>query len=269
MNVTSKSGRLSVAGVPISNSLSFGRELFKHPIEALDRIRNKLERRRTVDGARGPRSGNSELRAQLHAHLGISWPCRCASEFDEIWTSLQAELGTIGSGHDANKALSSSLFSVARHTKPTRVVEIGVARGVTSRLILEGLQLNNHGHLWSIDLPPLSKPWADQIGIAVPQSSLRERWRYIRGSSRRRLLPLLRSLQSIDLSLHDGLHTGSTVRFELQTVRPFLSTNAFVVVDDVHENDAIDGFAAHNPFKTLLGEQSPGSGLFAVLLPVG
>jgi len=33
------------------------------------------------------------------------------------------------------------------------VIETGVARGMTSRVILEAMTVNNSGHLWRVDLP--------------------------------------------------------------------------------------------------------------------
>jgi hypothetical protein len=72
------------------------------------------------------------------------------------------------------------------------VVETGVAHGVTSRFVLEALTRNGGGHLWSIDLRPPAHPelhW--HIGIAVDQHS-RGHWTYVAGSSRRRLIPLLK-----------------------------------------------------------------------------
>lgn len=43
---------------------------------------------------------------------------------------------------------------------PEKVLETGVARGVTSRVILEAMSINGTGHLWSIDpsssIPPRS-----------------------------------------------------------------------------------------------------------------
>ena len=72
-----------------------------------------------------------------------------------------------------------------RHARPDVVVESGVALGISSRVLLEALSLNDRGHLWSIDLPhPLKHDVHDTTGIAVTDSC-RPRWTYIAGESRR------------------------------------------------------------------------------------
>jgi hypothetical protein len=83
--------------------------------------------------------------------------------------------------------------------RPKKVVETGVARGVTTRFILEGLERNGEGRLWRIDLPPLRQgDLPEENGAAVPERC-RARWAYIQGSSRRRLPGLLAELDKIDL----------------------------------------------------------------------
>jgi len=95
-------------------------------------------------------------------------------------------------------------------------VETGVARGVSSRFILEALERNGGGRLWSIDQPPPLDPELNgQVGAAV-NASCRRRCSYIHGSSRRRLPRLLPWLESIDLFLHDSIHTEYNTRFELE-----------------------------------------------------
>ncbi len=53
------------------------------------------------------------------------------------------------------------------HLRPKKVVETGVAHGVTSRFILEALKRSGDGYLWSIDLLPLERVWRKQVGAAV------------------------------------------------------------------------------------------------------
>ena len=101
------------------------------------------------------------------------------------------------------------------HQCPSVVVETAVARGVLW-IVLEALNRNERGHLWSIDLPHLlEKDLHAQIGAAVP-SPHRARWSYVEGSSRRRLPSLLRSLAQVDLFIHDSLHTARNTRFEME-----------------------------------------------------
>ena len=148
---------------------------------------------------------------------------------DTLFHDIAAELQTQGlrlgrqtydKYSDAELSMARAAWCTVPHQRPSVVVETGVARGVTSRIVLEALNRNERGHLWSIDLPhPLKKDLHAQIGAAVP-SSHRTRWSYVEGSSRRRLPSLLRSLAQVDLFIHDSLHTARNTRFEMeQTVR--------------------------------------------------
>src|SRR5258708_39384870 len=103
---------------------------------------------------------------------------------------------------------------LTNHLGAKKIVETGVAHGVTSRFILEALERNKAGHLWSIDLPPIEKFWESQIGAAVG-GRYPERWSYIKGSSRLHLPKLLSKLFQIDLFIHDSMHSEHNVRFEL------------------------------------------------------
>jgi Methyltransferase domain len=122
---------------------------------------------------------------------------------------------TFGVWNDGEPELVRAVWCLTRHLRPTKVVETGVARGFTSRFILEALEKNKTGHLWSIDLPPLLEPQLHaQIGAAVGDR-FASRWSYIKGSSRRHLPGLLSKLGQIDLFIHDSVHTERNVRFEL------------------------------------------------------
>jgi hypothetical protein len=80
--------------------------------------------------------------------------------------------------------ITRAIWCLIHHLAATRVVETGVAHGVTSRFVLEALQRSGGGRLWSIDMPPLLQPELHQeIGVAVPDA-LRTDWTLIRGSSR-------------------------------------------------------------------------------------
>ena len=150
-----------------------------------------------------------------------------------------------------------------------------MAHGVTSRFILEALERNGRGHLWSIDRPPMEREWQQQIGIAV-DDRLRPRWSYIRGSSRRQLSKLTAQLGKIDLFVHDSLHSEANVRFEIDLVWPALAPGGAVVVDDIDVNRGFESFRRAFPgHQSFVCESEPirpdhrrfnGKGLFGIIL---
>jgi hypothetical protein len=221
---------------------------------------------------------------RLHESLGVPWPCSAASEFWTLWPELIRELEAKGIRpgpesfqwwNDGDAALVRAIWCLIRHMRPKKVVETGVAHGVTSRCILEALEKNGEGHLWSIDLPPVDRFWRSQIGAAVGDR-FSDRWSYIAGSSRRRLPKLLSDLGEIDLFIHDSLHSERNVRFELDQAWAAIGLNGALVVDDVDANWGFRSFTQALADKQfMIGEAEPlhadlrrfnVKGLFGVIL---
>lgn len=136
---------------------------------------------------------------------------------------------------NADFTLARFCYALCRALRPERVVETGVAYGVTSAFILQALELNGRGTLYSIDLPPLARCADIFVGIVVPEN-LRHRWRMHTGASRQLLPEILEELGGIDMFLHDSLHTRRNMRFELG--RAIHHTSCAIVADDIHGNPA-------------------------------
>jgi predicted O-methyltransferase YrrM len=149
------------------------------------------------------------------------------------------------------------------HLRPTTVVETGVARGVTTRIILEALDREDAGHLWSIDRPPLDRSLHSQIGAAVP-TALRRRWTLLRGTSRRMLPPLLARLGRLDLFVHDSLHSQRNVSFELAHAWAGMRGGGALAVDDVNQNAAFRPFVDAAALDGIVAPADDGQSRFGV-----
>jgi hypothetical protein len=233
------------------------------PPALLERVVRGVERR--ARGGRLPSVGDDD--EPLHQLLGVTWPCPCREEFEELWPSVIGSLrargmdlgrGAYGGWDDADPALARTVWCVTLHLHPEVVLETGVARGLTSRFALEALHRNRAGRLWSVDMPPSptrAPGLAEQTGVAV-SPELRGRWTLLRGTSRRCLPSLVEGLAQlelgVDLFIHDSLHTGRNVRFELDCVWPTLRATGAVVIDDVEQNAAFGSFAREHPQATAL-----------------
>jgi hypothetical protein len=223
----------------------------RQPVDFCSMLASRLRnvRRRPVK----PYLCDPHWEADLHTQLGQSQPCAAVQAFCPLWEQVLAEMTSRGvktgpmsySGwNDGDPGLTRAIWCLIHHLAASRVVETGVAHGVTSRFVLEALQRNDGGRLWSIDMPPLLLPELHQeIGVAVPDA-LRTDWTLIRGSSRRRLPALLDTTRPIDLFIHDSLHTTENVLFELRRVWPHVRAGGAVVVDDVDINDGFRIFVA-------------------------
>jgi hypothetical protein len=181
-------------------------------------------------------------------------PAEDGGEFAALWRRVLDEMDTasvrtgpeaFGDWNDGDPAFVRAIWRLVRQLRPRNVVETGVAHGVTSRFILEALEKNGQGHLWSIDLL-MDKRLKPEIGVAVG-GRFPHRWTYIEGSSRLRLPSLLARLGEVDLFVHDGLHQEFTVRFELDHVWPSLRPGGAIVVDDIDTNWGFHSFTEDHP----------------------
>ena len=106
--------------------------------------------------------------------------------------------------------------------------------GVTSRVILEAMSLNGSGHLWSLDLPhPFRPELHTQTAAAVPirHAEIDGHMSEVRAAIGSHLLSPV--CEEIDMFVHDSLHTGRNMRFELRTVWPAMHDGDLALVDDV------------------------------------
>lgn len=174
-----------------------------------------------------------------------------------------AEVGgqVTGRGHTAsfgNLAWGPSgrLYALIRKLRPTVLVETGVCNGVSTAMILQALERNGAGRLWSIDYPEYSDGSvhdfsATKLGAVVPSGRkpgwvipepLRERWELIIGKSQEELPPLLDRLGTIDFLMHDSEHSYECMTFEMESAADHLAPGNLLVVDDSQWNDAFEHF---------------------------
>jgi hypothetical protein len=209
----------------------------------------------------------------LHGLLGAPWPCPESGRADELVAEIQSRLAaqgldygryTYGGYSDADTSLSRAVWCTVRHTRAEAVIETGVARGITSRIVLEAMRENQRGHLWSIDLPhPFDHQLHTQTGAAVTDAC-RARWTYIEGSSSQRLPELIASLGHLDLFIHDSLHTAKNTLFEMGQAASVMR-HGVMLVDDISTHRGFSAFARREPrYQTIVGPSADRKGLFGI-----
>jgi hypothetical protein len=238
------------------------------PLESLIMLRERVGDRRELRGKRKMGGGvmpwppcpyevDENWEERLHQIVGAPWPCAAHGDFWRLWANVIGELeaekglrlgrGAFAGWGDGEPGLARAVWCLTHHLRPGKIVETGVARGITTRFLLEALERNGIGHLWSIDLPPpLDRNLHAQIGVAVPKN-LHTRWTYVRGSSRRRLPALLARLESINLFVHDSAHTARNLLFELEHGWQALAPDGVAVADDVDLNCGFHAFKRDHP----------------------
>jgi predicted O-methyltransferase YrrM len=251
------------------------RLILREPGDGLDRALGRARRLATRGVAlRHEYEPDAEWERHLHERLNQPWPCKETHEFEMLWSQVTRSLeqqglpmgrGTYGGWDDGDRGLARTVWCLTRHLSAASVVETGVARGITSRVILEALERNGSGRLCSIDLPALDTAIHSEIGAAVP-SDLRARWMYLNGTSRRRLPPLLDELGEIDLFVHDSSHTTRNLHFELERAWSALRRGA-VVADDIERNEAFGDFTRARPdIRSFVAAADDSGALFGIAL---
>ena len=135
-------------------------------------------------------------------------------------------------------------YAAIRALAPNIVVETGVANGVSSSHLLLALDKNGRGKLYSIEvgdsqyLPP-----GTPTGWIVPDR-LKSRWDLRIGDSRELLPKLLDELGSVDVFIHDSLHTYEHMLWEYRAAYPFLKPGGLLISDDASWNSAFPEFCA-------------------------
>ncbi len=169
--------------------------------------------------------------------------------------------------HNADFRLARLCYAVVRMLRPRVVVETGVCYGVTSAFLLMALDANAEGTLYSIDLPPLGKEADSFVGCLI-RPELRKRWCLLRGLSKSVLPKLLHELGTVDVFVHDSLHTYRNMRHEFELITPHLGQPGALISDDIEQNAAFKEWVEqYKPnFSAVLEEESKegrlGIGLF-------
>ena len=179
----------------------------------------------------------------------------CASSPDRVIEELEryeegalhsdSSRGVIPSKNDATEELAKALYCMVRLTRPSIVVETGVARGVTSYNILRALAENGNGHLYSIDLPLRRYGARSDVGNLVPEW-LRARWTLIFGPGVDEMMRLFGTIGSIDMFIHDSDHRYLNQLREYQLALTVMNKGGILVSDDIDTDalaDASDKFS--------------------------
>jgi predicted O-methyltransferase YrrM len=240
-------------------------DIASDPIQVLMTMQDYYIERRERSRPRCQYQSDENWERRVHERLSIAWPCESRAEFCDLWPVVMKQLAQNGIDagpetfkwwNDGDAGLVRAIWCLIRHLKPKRIVETGVAHGVSSRFILEALKINGDGHLWSIDLPPLERTLHPEIGVAVGRGHA-DRWTFIRGSSRRRLPKLLSDLGQIDMFIHDSLHSEQNVLFELDRSGRYLAPNGVIVVDDIDANGGFQSFTEESSIQPIIGDAEP------------
>ena len=156
------------------------------------------------------------------------------------------------------------LYALCKIIKPKIIVETGVAYGLSTSYILQALYENKSGTLYSIDSE--FKPWESElmIGSAIPDE-LKTHWKFVNGSSAKKLKGVLESVGKIDIFLHDSMHTYKNMIFEFESAWSHIKNNGFLLSDDILENNSFLEFYTSKNLKPFLLSSLDQKHMFGIL----
>lgn len=141
------------------------------------------------------------------------------------------------------------LYGITRALRPKRVIETGVAAGVSTSFIGAALVENQQGTLFSIELPLAESASRDHldgavfawpkkgVGWAIPdeiRQGLGSRHVLILGDVRSELPRLVADLPAVEVFFHDDLHTPNHMLWEYELVWAHLSAGGVLISDDAN-----------------------------------
>lgn len=140
------------------------------------------------------------------------------------------------------------LFAITSLTRPSTVLETGVANGHSSLLILNALERNmKPGELHSVDV-------SNEVGRLI-DSSERTRWRLhllSPAALKKGFRSVLAQLAPIDIMLQDSDHTYRWIDFELEAALPKMSPSGILLCDDADLSFALIDFCRAHSLKPVL-----------------
>ncbi|HVB55869.1 MAG TPA: class I SAM-dependent methyltransferase [Candidatus Acidoferrales bacterium] len=252
------------------------RVLGRDPVEFYDRVRTVLEVRfehwRIEPSRLAPADQTDALRRLEEEFATSIGPILQEKPLREVEENVSKRFGQLNHDrpfqlfHNGDSVLARTCYVACRILQPDVVLETGVAYGVTSAFLLQALQVNQKGKLFSIDLPPLGRNGDLYVGALIPDE-LKDRWQLFRGPTRRLMPQLLPRLERVDMFVHDSLHTYRNMKREFEQVWPQLKPGGVLIADDVEGNRAFEEFSETvRPILSVMLAEGNKNSLFGLMV---
>ena len=187
------------------------------------------------------------------------WLGRCSGKADEhlaahkgcsVVETLKSSKGLMGELADLQEKSSrrdldlylpvhTMLYLICRKLRPRRTVETGVEKGGTSHMILQALDRNGSGRLWSIDIGSTfmyGGHIVSNIGPLVEERT-KSRWNLIKGDAQKVLGDVLAETGEVDVFCAGQGHTYEVQKHEGGHAWPCLRSGGVFVLDRADWND--------------------------------
>jgi len=155
------------------------------------------------------------------------------------------EKGPIEIFYGPSPELMKACNIVTRLLKPEVVLESGVAKGFTSAAILDALEENGRGKLYSVEMPSLHIGYKKQVGERIPKA-LRKRWSLSLGPSAVVLPSLVETLGQVDLFVYDSAISYDNQRSDFGIITRAMRTGGVIIANQIVTDALIEVAEANN-----------------------
>ena len=163
----------------------------------------------------------------------------------KVFESIVSEKSgaNFGKNFDCEVGLASFLYAQIIESKPSVVVETGVANGITTNVIMKALEKTG-GVLHSFDVDPRTENVYKGNGL----------WTFhlLKGHLEKDLERQISNIGKVDLWIHDSNHGYQWQAFEYNLAVSTLNSNGLIVSDDIDASTAW-GLASNSIFKESFG----------------
>lgn len=160
----------------------------------------------------------------------------CSAEYEVVRDRIAGSAATVASHYPDYYMIEDRtallLYTLVRRSKPQLVLEIGVADGRATQVILSALDANGSGRLVSADIK------SDVGGAAAGHPRWTLRVHSTKVSSSRQVRELVEQVGSPDLFFHDGSHTYYDQYQECLVAWRAMRSGSLLVSDDVDQSFA-------------------------------
>ena len=124
------------------------------------------------------------------------------------------------------------LNGIIRKIRPKKIIEIGVAYGGSSSIILNAIKNINGARLYSIDIRKIYGKDRKKVGFLVEEKfpNLMEKWRLFTGGIASEFIEKIG--REIDIAFIDTAHMSPGEKLDLLQVLPFLKEEAIIIFHD-------------------------------------
>jgi len=179
-----------------------------------------------------------------------NWCKQYAKRIEDVVITITGKYERIEIDNIHDAANGQLLYNIAEFICAKRIIETGVCRGASSKVLLTSLQ-NRGGHLISTDIP-IPQQWIEP-GELVPEP-LRKNWHIINQPDSTALPKALKEMPEIDMCYYDSDKSYKGRMFGYDLLWHALRRDGIFVSDDIDDNNAFKDFCETINQKPLIAE---------------